>query len=469
MAVITSIIKSLKGKDKIADEYSKRIEDHLDNQSDPDFFKSLDHEELDQIWEEISYEMDISEVWNKVSSDLDVVMPADSGSGIIFKSVVVILIFLIGMIPVKKVQLDSLDSAGILPEIKIENKLNEQSESEIIKGNDRDNKKSEQYKENVSPVLISSFNKSYERADPIFTKRNITDFKYAKPISAGTEGISNLLVVQKIADPGLIVSANKVPDETTVIPSVFIPDHLGKVFVSYPTVPDSLKKNKNSSAEGLSGLLFDERRFSVGMITLFKNTWLLNQETFDGLKSESDNTTNIVFYPDAGVSLGYSLSKTWSIQVDGLFSSKTGQEYHEYLYGHYSFKKITLRYSTIVFSAKYKFTDRKLINIRSSINILAGAYLSVLNHADKKTVYTDQKLISDVENILSQYEKYDLGVKLGSELELHLSDNFSLAPGFSLSLGIPNIYKGTNIIPGYLKLTRNGSAEFHLAFYLHYD
>ena len=104
-------------------------------------------------------------------------------------------------------------------------------------------------------------------------------------------------------------------------------------------------------------------------------------------------------------------------------------------YGHYSRKKITLRYSTIALSVKYKFTGRGDFMERSSINVLAGGYLSVLN-------YANQKINTDLENIRSQYEKFDFGIRLGGEFELQIFDQLSLAPGLFLSLGIPNIYKG---------------------------
>jgi hypothetical protein len=169
-----------------------------------------------------------------------------------------------------------------------------------------------------------------------------------------------------------------------------------------------------------------------------------------------------VFFPDVGLSLSYSLNKTWLLQVDGFLSSNTGQEYLDYIYGHYSRKKITLNYSTIALSVKHKFTGSVNFMPRSSINVLAGGYVSFLH-------YAYQKINTDVENIGSQYGKFDFGVRLGGEFELQIFDQLSLAPGLFLSIGIPNIYKGDGYIPGYLRRTHNGSAEFHLTFYYHFD
>jgi hypothetical protein len=223
-----------------------------------------------------------------------------------------------------------------------------------------------------------------------------------------------------------------------------------------------LKISDNSTTDGFPLPLIDRGRISGGITTLFKNTWLLNHETYNGLNSESLNTTEVVFFPDVGLSLSYSFNKTWLLQADGLLSSNTGQEYLEYIYGCYSRKKITLNYLTITLSVKHKFTVSRHFIPRSSINVLAGGYISFLH-------YAYQKINTDLDNIESQYEKSDFGARLGGEFELEIFNQLSLAPGLFLSLGVPNIYKGTSNIPGYLRKTHNGSAEFQLAFYYHFD
>ncbi len=129
----------------------------------------------------------------------------------------------------------------------------------------------------------------------------------------------------------------------------------------------------------------------------------------------------------------------------------------------------------LTLSVKHKFIGSGNFLPRSSINVLAGGYISFLHYAHQKRnkVYVipenNDILNTDLENIGSQYGKFDFGVRLGGEFELQILDRLSLAPGLFLSIGIPNIYKGTVSIPGHLRRTHNGSAEFHLAFYYHFD
>ena len=265
-----------------------------------------------------------------------------------------------------------------------------------------------------------------------------------------------------MADSNLVISPDIIPTEKSNIPPVLFPEDLKKISVSDKINFNNQKLIDNSLSTGVSLPLFDRRRISGGLITLFRNTWLLNYETLDGLKSESLNTTEIIFFPDVGLSLSYSLNKTWLLQADGFLFSNTGQEYLGYYDGHYGRKKTTLRYSTISLSVKHKFSNISRFIPRSSINVLAGGYLSVLQ-------YANQEKNSVLENIRSQYGNFDFGVRLGGEFELQIFNQLSIAPGLFLSIGIPNIYKGTDNIPGYFRNTHNGSAEFHLAFYFHSD
>ena len=447
----------MNGKDKISDNYHKQVDDLLDNQSGLDLFNQLNQEEVDEIWEEISTEMDMDEVWNGISSDLDTVMPVDSGYSIIVKSIAVVLIILFGMIPVQKILLDSHDDQ---PDKFIEKKQNEQPAEMITKNKPMDSNKGEMVKGDISPALRSSIDKSEDSNKAIPKEKYRTDLIQGSSIPVSREVISTILAPSGMADSNLVVFPEIIPIEKFSISPALFPYDLKKINLFSKTDFDSLTINYNPSTAGFSLPSIDRGRISGGFITLFKNTWLLNHETLNGFKSESLTTTEIVFFPDAGLSLSYSLNKTWLLQADVFFSSNTGQEYLKYIYGHYSRKKITLNYSTMDLSVKYKFSGSGNFIPRSSINALAGGYISFLH-------YAYQKINTDLENIGSQYGKFDFGVRLGGEFELQIFNQLSIAPGLFLSIGIPNIYKGTGNIPGYFRKTHNGSAEFHLAFYLH--
>jgi hypothetical protein len=457
----------LKAKDKISEDYRKQVDELIDNQSDLDLFNPLNQEELDEIWEEISTEMDIGEVWNDISSDLDIVMPVDSGSGKIIKSIAAILIILIGMIPVKKAILDSLnDQTDKFTEIK----QYDQSAELIIKNKSVNINIGEKVKRDISPVLMKSLNKDGAGNKSNLLENNRTGSTHEKTITGSNKVVFQYLSAHISGDSNLALSTDHIPFEQSIIlPAVVPEDNLNRISVSLKTDISKPVIDNNYSVTGSSIPLAGSRKISIGFMTLLKNTWLLNNETFDGLKYGSLSTSEIVFFPDVGLSLNYSITKSWLLQADGFLYSNTGQEYLEYINGHYSRKKITLKYSTIALSIKHKFIGSSHLIPRSSINVLAGGYLSVLHYANQEINYANLKINTDLENIGSQYEKFDFGVRLGGEFEFQIFDQLSLAPGLFLSIGIPNIYRGNGDIPPYLIRTHNGSAEFHLTFYYHFD
>ena len=325
------------------------------------------------------------------------------------------------------------------------------------------------------PASRSSSDKSEYDNKPTSALSKGSGLIQGTPMPVSREAVTGVLAASETVDSILIVSRDNATIGKSNIPPTLFPGDPESIQVLSRSDFDSLKINNNYSATGFSMQQIDRGRISGGLITLFKNTWLLNNETFDGFNSESLNSSVIEFFPDFGLSLNYSLNKTWSFQADGFFSSNTGQEYLEYYYGHYSRKKITLNYSRIDLAVKHKFTGNGNLIPRFSINVLAGGYISFLHYAHQKRnkVYTipenNGTINMDLENIGSQYGKFDFGIRLGGEFELQILDQLSLAPGLFLSIGIPNIYKGTSTIPGYLRRTHNGSAEFHLAFYYHFD
>ncbi len=99
-----------------------------------------------------------------------------------------------------------------------------------------------------------------------------------------------------MADSNLVVSPDKIPAEKSNIPPVLIPGDLEKVKLFNKTDSDSLKINDNYSTAGFAMPLVDRGRISIGLITMLKNTWLLNHETFDGFNSESLNSSELLSF-----------------------------------------------------------------------------------------------------------------------------------------------------------------------------
>ncbi|MBN1132174.1 MAG: hypothetical protein JXA39_03795 [Bacteroidales bacterium] len=442
-------------KNNIAEVYHKRVDEFLDNQSSLNLSDPLSQGEQDEIWEEISSEMDIGEIWNSISSNLDRLMPLSPDYGFIFKSFAVVLIFALALIPVKKEILNS----GIVQEVFLNHHEQVENTSESIIYN-KPEVPDPQERVNAESQSLSVLGSGKEEDDPnrIPSGDNRMGKVYRTPVIEEEGFISGMTCTEEEVDVNIPVPQEEIQFEKPGISFDLLkdlPEHIE--ILTEINLNDSGLKSIMATT-GISIPSINQGRISVGLITMVKNTWLLNRETFNGLNAESLNTTLVVFSPDVGLSLNYSLNNYWKLQADGFYYSNTGQEYMQYIYGHYSRKNITLTYSKIALSAKYKLAGKKGVMGRPSVNLVAGSYLSLLHHAS-------QKITDDLENIESHYRKFDYGLRIGSELSLHLFDHFSLVPGLFLSIGIPNIYKGDGYIPGYFRKTHNANAGFQLVFY----
>lgn len=449
----------MKDKDKISEVYRKQVEKFIGNQSENCLLPQLTLHEENEIWEEISDEMDIDEVWSNISYELDTDMPGIHGSGVILKSVAIFIVLLMGLVPAKKVIPDSVIAKQDIFAENLNNKLPEVDPATDM-GMDYDTVETPE--EHLMMPVKNNLQQSNITGQILPAKTIISGPVESKTIIGMGEQVSYNQTDYEKDTSYLTIQVTENVLEKNEIPPVLIPFEIKDLEFIPREVPGNLKTdNHYLTSSGYPSLINDGKGFSFGLITSFRNTWLLNQETLDGLKSESLNATEIVFFPDAGLTMTYSLNNKWKLQADGFISSSAGQEYFDYIYGHYSKKKVTLKYSTINLSVKHKLDMSGNLMQHSSVNVAGGFYFSFLH-------YVYQKINNDLEDIGSQFRKFDYGITCGAEFEVYIFDRVSVSPGVKLSLGLPNIYKGDDLIPGYLRKTQNGSAELCLAIFYHY-
>lgn len=452
----------MKVNQKISNIYRIRVGDFLDERSEFDSVIRLNKAEISEIWEDISTEMDINEVWRGISSGLDIVMPEDRSSGIILRSIAAVLVILLGLVPVLK------NEPGEVGNPESESRAQSNHPKNIPEGvvatKQVKSNISKLAKENVLPVTRSSSEESVTEYTSTLQKLGINNLSKETFILFSNKDISKVLATSEMINSEPIGPADSISIVKAYIPKVKSFNDTKHIKAESDPEIKRLRINDISPTPATAFQSAFRRRISVGFVTSFKNTWLLNYETFNGLKSISfnSNSTEMVFFPDMGLNLNYSLNKAWLLQAEEFFYSATGQKYYEFIKGHYSVRSITLKYSTLAFSVKHKFAVYGHFPSGTSFNLHAGVYFSGLLQAG-------QRINSAFEDIVSQYRKYDIGLRLGGEIEFLLTGYLSMAPGLSLSVGLPNIYKGNGNIPGYLKPTRNGSEGFHIAFYYHFN
>jgi hypothetical protein len=228
--------------------------------------------------------------------------------------------------------------------------------------------------------------------------------------------------------------------------------------VSFPAInTDFSPIGSFDKPEGGLLALSGAQGLSFGLTTAIKNTWLFNQETFDGFNVNVPGETNLKFFPDLGVNIRYHFSPQWAFETSAFFSSKTGQSYNQFIYGRFTQKEIALNYMQIELHASRKSkrtfnNNSKVIQPRTSV----GIYLAKLNSAS-------ETIAGEREKVIYRYNGNDYGFILGQDFDINLGNNLSLSPGLMLKWGLQNVYSGEANIPASLKATFNRSIEFRLS------
>jgi hypothetical protein len=199
--------------------------------------------------------------------------------------------------------------------------------------------------------------------------------------------------------------------------------------------------------------------FSLGITTAIKNTWLINNETFEGFDRLNHNRTDLKFYPDIGINMHYQHTQRWGLETGLFFSSSTGQTYRQYIHGKYTHRSISLNYLQFELMASHT-TGNRLFQNTGSVRLksMLGLYTSVMNSATE-IIENDQ---FDVKPL---YAGLDYGLVLGQYLQWQPARRIVFSPGVHVKWGLTDIYQGETNLPLNFSNTYNRSIEFRLNVY----
>ncbi|SMO40891.1 hypothetical protein SAMN06265379_101582 [Saccharicrinis carchari] len=196
-------------------------------------------------------------------------------------------------------------------------------------------------------------------------------------------------------------------------------------------------------------------KWSTGVVTAVKNTYLLNSETKDGFSATGMNESKITVMPDIGLNVQYALSPRYVLSTNLFFTSSLKQKYNTYSYGEYVSKQLQLDYWASELAIKQNARN----NIFSSEKIvrrnIVGFYVAALRSAS-------QKIVNEPTDITSKYTRFDYGLVLGQEIEFVSHGPITVSSGLTFKYGLPNVYAGDSALPGNLNQTHNASFEFRV-------
>lgn len=211
-----------------------------------------------------------------------------------------------------------------------------------------------------------------------------------------------------------------------------------------------------TSYDTTENILLDKKktnfgRFYAGGIFGVQNPWLLNNSTYNSFSTNSINESVPGIGNCYGVSLVYFFSHNWTITSNLFIQSKYGQTYNRYNNGTYENDKINLNYKQLNLYA-VKRSDRPLKN--KSLSLSYGPLLGInLKHLN----FANQSINGKKNDIEERYSKYDFGLLLGYESNLRIKKRWMCSFSVSGDFGLNNIYVSNGTEPKTFNQTRNSS------------
>ena len=166
----------------------------------------------------------------------------------------------------------------------------------------------------------------------------------------------------------------------------------------------------------------------VGIVYGYKNTWLLNYETKNGLNPKKLGNTLLTFHQEMGILSTIAIKDHHFIGLEFLWRSETGQKYQQYINASYVDRNIKLNYLKL--QAYYIWDHRNIPG-----QTIIGGYIARLNMAEE--VQGKVKF-----SVSEKYRHSDYGLLLGYQFNIPLINRIIISPGVRVNYDFINIFKG---------------------------
>jgi len=420
--------------DNVSEQLSKENPSVKLNDNDALFDDIQNHLDLEDSWQEISFNLDIDEVWDSIDAELSkkdkkrrLIWPVSisAAAGVLLLLSLWLSHHLIQ--PEFNPETFSENREEQKQEQQKPDKVNENN-SRTLKGIEKQNSipKSESTKTLVSTILFAK----EEGKSRIFTSQQILKFQnetIGLPVSLDTSKNNMPIILPnkriKVENPLLAAYELEVPKSDSKQP-----------------IPETRKINLKNWSIGLNGAV--------------KNTWMLNQKTLAGFQATDMSSTKTKVVPDIGVFVGYNPYGKLSYAASFYHRSQVDQSWDEYVYGNYSNHQVQLSYTVFELMGKYEHKNSFLFEDKLTRRSIAGFYYSRLSSAK-------ELLLSQTNALTTAFQQNDYGVILGQDWKMAYN-RWNLNMGAYLKYGIPDIHKhGSSELSGF-KNTHNASVEIRM-------
>lgn len=392
------------------------------------WLRQLDVEVDDAIWNGIQDELDFIETWDNISAELDKVKPKKARViPMQFLRVIAAAaaILLLMVLPVRYI-IEQVTRPDVVAEQIMEQEQQADGlpgeESPVING-ERDERDANYFEVDVPFVDPPSQNPFTDFPGPDLAA-SIERNELEDSVSINEKMVFEKITPRSFNVDNLLASNADMLENKSGKPSTFL-----------------------TWSEKSSGAAF--RVVELGLVYGYKNTWLLNHETFNGLDPARMGNTLLTFHYDLGASTKVEFNNQHLVGLEFFWKSEAGQNYQQYINASFVERRIHLDYRK--FQAFYIFPQTRIPG-----QLLLGGYIAKLTLAEEQ----QENALFRVDD---SYRNLDYGLMAGYQLQVSLGNSFNLHPGFRVNYNLLNIFEGDDITPARFKKTRNLAASFNVS------
>lgn len=419
------------------------------------WLQQLDVNDADSVWEAVEDQLDLVETWDRINTELDRVKPQRKRIiPLPFLRIMEVAAAILILVLIPLLYLKEQDNNISGPALSHAEKAHTPDETLTPSG--------EALASSGEVLTPPGRAAPYRTATVSSPGETVSPPGRAAPLHAGTAHSQGETVARYGETPSLTAETVLLPDGTVPAPEKTDPSpgrtvikNLEPVITSLTGISTGDKTDLIASviettvpSKKTSGPFF--RIHDAGLMYSYKNTWLLNYETRNGLNPAKLGNTLPTFHHDLGITSTLVVKEKHDIGLELLLMSETGQNYQQYINASYVNRKITLNYFKL--QAWYMWKHRKIPG-----STIAGIYFARLGMAEE--IQGDLKF-----SVRDDYRNHDYGLVLGYRLDVPLFNNIVMYPGIRFNYNLMNIFEGHTGTANIFKTTNNFTAGINVAF-----
>jgi hypothetical protein len=404
-------------------------------------FKELDSPPPADVWENISNSLDVDEVWQGINSELD----KKEKRMLVTKVVVAFTLLVSAGIAVFFLN-NTLHNKKITAQATIS--------KTTIGGSLKDEEKSIRNTKNKKQLSFKT---------PIY-RANKNNRPFAATEKKSVLTVKNQSRQNKVIPPNADFKTDHTITDNTkikkqimmaippILPLINTVDSVIRYILMDVNLNDSAYIKNRTTTNNAS----KAHSFMVGFAFANANTWLLNSDTYNGLKAGTLNQAKVSYGKSYNVLVGYHLSNKYCLQTEWVINNTHQQQYIDYQNGKEVNRDLKVNFTQVNVLMKNKNEAFYFGNkLHTSFNYLAGINYSYVKSFTQQTDET-------ISSVKGDYQNNQYSIILGLEYQVFIHSSWIITSGLRSNIGLQNIYKGNAIIPSQFNRTYDSSIGLNI-------